>query len=70
MPRYELLVDGRGRARAGSEVEVRAWIQGYREEHAQDDPDATHVQVRLLSRWAWLAGGSLVPRERFFGAGE
>ncbi|HVP76164.1 MAG TPA: hypothetical protein VMS63_09090 [Gaiellaceae bacterium] len=70
MPRYELLVDGRGRARVGSEVEVRAWIHGYREEHAEDDPDATHVQVRLLSRWAWLAGGSLVPRERFFDASE
>ena len=70
MPRYELLVDGRGRARVGSEPDVRAWIHGYREEHAEDDPDATHVQVRLLSRWAWLGGGSLVPRERFFDAGE
>jgi len=70
VPRYELLVDGRGRARVGSEPDVRAWIRGYREEHAEDDPDATHVQVRLLSRWAWLGGGSLVPRERFFDAGE
>ena len=70
MPRYELLVDGRRRARARAEVEVRAWIRGYREEHAEDDPDATHVQVRLLSRWAWLAGGSLVPRERFFDVDE
>ena len=66
MPSYELLVDGRGRARAASEVEVRAWVRAYREEHAEDDPNATHVQVRQLSRWAWLAGGSLVPRERFF----
>ena len=66
MARYELLVDGRGRARAASESEVRAWIRAYRDEHGEDDPDATHVQVRRLSRWAWLAGGSLVPRERFF----
>jgi hypothetical protein len=23
------------------------------------------VQVRRLSRWSWLTGGTLVPRERF-----
>jgi len=67
VPRYELLVDGRGRARVASEAEARAWVSAYREEHVEDDPDATHVQVRQLSRWAWLGGGSLVPRERFFG---
>jgi hypothetical protein len=46
---------------------VRSWLRTYREEHAEDDPDATHVQVRLLSRRAWLTGGKLVPREQFFG---
>ena len=49
-----------------SEAEVRAWVRAYRDDHVEDDPDATHVQVRQLSRWAWLAGGSLVPREQFF----
>ncbi len=46
---------------------MRTWLAGYREEHAEDDPGATHVQVRQLSRWAWLTGGSLVPREQFLG---
>jgi len=63
--KYELLVDGRSRWRARSEDDARAWIRDYREEHAQDDPDATHVQVRTLSPWSWLTGGSLVDRERF-----
>jgi hypothetical protein len=67
VPRYEFLVDGRRRARAGSDAEARAWLRGYRDEHAEDDPDAVHVQVRQLSRWAWLGGGALVPREQFFG---
>ncbi len=65
MAKYELLVDGQSRWRAGSEDDARAWIRDYREEHAQDDPDATHVQVRVLSPWSWLTGGSLVDRERF-----
>jgi len=63
--KYELLVDGEHRWRAKSEDEARAWIRDYREEHAEDDPDATHVQVRELSRWSWLTGGSLAPRDRF-----
>jgi hypothetical protein len=62
---YELLVDGEKQGRAASDDEARAWIRGYRAEHAADDPDATHVQVRRLSAWSWLTGGSLVPRERF-----
>jgi hypothetical protein len=62
--RYELLVDGDRRWRAKSEEEAREWIRDYRAEHAEDDPDATHVQVRLLSPWAWLTGGSLVAPER------
>jgi len=66
VPRYEFLVDGRRRARAGSDTEARAWLRAYRDEHAEDDPDAVHVQVRRLSRWAWLFGGALAPREQFF----
>jgi hypothetical protein len=63
--RYQILVDGQGRAKGESEDAVRAWIRSYREEHAEDDPDATHVQVRELSVWSWLNGGKLVPREDF-----
>jgi hypothetical protein len=63
--KYELLVDGESRSRAGSDDEARTWIRAYRAEHAADDPDATHVQVRRLSAWSWLTGGSLVPREEF-----
>ncbi len=65
MNRYVLLVDGVTRGRAGSDDEARAWIRAYRAEHAQDDPDATHVQVRRLSRVSWLTGGSLVPSDDF-----
>ncbi len=65
MPRYQVLVDGRGRERVGSEDELRAWLRMYREKHAEDDPDAVHVQVRELSPWSWLTGGKMVPRERF-----
>jgi hypothetical protein len=63
--RYELLVDGEKRGRAGSDDEASAWIRAYRAEHLEDDPGATHVQVLRLSAWSWLTGGSLVPRERF-----
>jgi hypothetical protein len=66
VPKYELLVDGRRRARVGSDADARAWLRAYREEHAENDPDAVHVQVRKLSPWAWLGGGTLVPREQFF----
>jgi hypothetical protein len=62
--KYELLVDGERRWRAATEDEARAWIGDYRTEHAEDDPDAAHVQVRRLSSWSWLTGGSLVPREQ------
>lgn len=65
MPRYEILVDGSSRARARSADEVRTWLRGYRTEHAEDDPDATHVQVRELGRFAWLSGGRLVDRDGF-----
>ena len=68
MARYELLIDGRGRWKAASDDDVRTWLEEYRDEHAEDDPDAVHVQIRELTRWAWVTGGTLVPRERFFDA--
>ena len=63
--RYELLVDGERRWKVESSDGVREWIRDYRSEHAEDDPDAVHVQVRKLSQWSWLTGGTLVPREEF-----
>jgi len=62
--RYELLVDGEAHGKAASDEAACAWIRAYRAEHAQDDPDATHVQVRRLSALSWLTGGSLVPGKR------
>ena len=58
--RYELLIDGRRRWKAASEADVRRWLAEYREEHAEDDPDAAHVQVRQLSALSWLTGGKLL----------
>jgi hypothetical protein len=63
--RYELLVDGRRQRRVRSADDVRAWVRGYVAEHAEDDPDAVHVQVRELSVWAWLTGGRLLDRDAF-----
>jgi hypothetical protein len=65
MSRYELLIDGHSRWKAGSDDDVRRWIAEYREEHSDDDPDAAHVQVRRLSAFAWLTGGTLVGRGLF-----
>ena len=62
MPRYDLLVDGERQARVKSEPEVKDWLVRYREDHAEDDPDATHVQIIKLK----LMGGTLIPREQFF----
>jgi hypothetical protein len=62
--RYELLIDGRSRWRARTEEDVRTWLREYCEEHAADDPDGAHVQIRRLSPWSWLTGGKLVDRER------
>ena len=67
MARYELLVDGRRRWKAADEDDVRSWLREYREEHGDDDPDAVHVQVRRLSRWSWLTGGTILDREGFLG---
>ena len=65
MPRYELMVDGQRRGKAASDDEVRRWLEEYRESHADNDPDATHVQVMRLTSWSWLAGGTLVDRTQF-----
>jgi hypothetical protein len=63
--KYDLLVDGERRHRVSSVDEVRTWLREYRAEHEEDDPDAVHVQVRELTRWARLTGGRLVDREQF-----
>jgi len=62
---YELLIDGRRRWKAHSEDDVRTWLREYCEEHAADDPVAAHVQIRRLSRLAWLTGGTLIDRDAF-----
>jgi hypothetical protein len=67
MSKYELLVDGERQERASSADEVRAWLRAYRAEHAEDDPDAAHVQVRELTFFAWLTGGRLRDRDEFLG---
>jgi hypothetical protein len=66
---FELLIDGRRRWKARSEDEVRTWLREYCDEHAVDDPDAAHVQIRCLSRLAWLTGGRLVDRDAFLREG-
>jgi hypothetical protein len=63
--KYDLLIDGQKRWRAASEHDLRAWLREYCVEHAQDDPNAVHVQIRRLSSWAWLTGGTLVDRDAF-----
>jgi hypothetical protein len=63
--RYELLIDGESRWKAGSEEDVRRWLHEYCEEHAQDDPAAAHVQIRLVGGLSWLTGGRLVDPVQF-----
>lgn len=65
MARYELLIDGRPRWRATSDDDLREWLREYSEAHAEDDPDAAHVQIRKLGPWSWLTGGSVVAVSRF-----
>jgi len=65
MPRYEVLIDGRSRWRAKSDEDLRRWLAEYGEEHAVDDPDATHVQIRRLSALSCLTGGKLLERTLF-----
>lgn len=66
MADYALLVDGERVQRAKSEHEVRVWLATYREEHAEDDPSATHVQIIERGTLAWLTGGKLVDQKQFF----
>jgi hypothetical protein len=65
MPDYALLVDGERVERVNSEQEVRVWLADYREERAEDDPAAAHVQIIERGALAWLTGGKLVDRKRF-----
>jgi hypothetical protein len=65
MADYALLIDGERVARANSADDVRAWLQKYREDHAEDDPSAAHVQIIQRGALAWLTGGKLVDREQF-----
>jgi hypothetical protein len=62
---YAVLVDGERVARLGSEDAVRAWLSSYRNEHAEDDPAAAHVQILEQGALAFITGGKLVDRERF-----
>jgi hypothetical protein len=65
MAKYALLVDGERVARVESADEVRAWLVKYRDEHAEDDPSAAHVQIIERGALAWITGGKLVDRLRF-----
>jgi hypothetical protein len=62
---YAILLDGERGARVSSDDAVRAWVAKYREDHAEDDPAAAHVQILERGALAWLTGGKLVDRERF-----
>lgn len=66
MTKFDVLVDGGRVARVASEEEVREWLVRYREDHSYDDPDAAHVLVLERTRLAFLTGGRIIDRERFF----
>jgi hypothetical protein len=65
MTDYAILLDGARVASIDSDSGVRAWLATYREDHADDDPAAAHVQILERGALAWLTGGKLVDRERF-----
>ena len=65
MGSYAILVDGQRVAKVSGDDDVRKWIAKYREDHEQDDPDATHIQVLERNFLSWLTGGKLIDRERF-----
>ena len=65
MTDYAILLDGERVASIDSDDAVRAWLAKYREDHADDDPAAAHVQILERGALAWLTGGKLVDRERF-----
>jgi hypothetical protein len=62
---YAILLDGERVARVDSEDDVRAWIDKYRQDHADDDPAGAHLQILERGTFAWLTGGKLLERERF-----
>lgn len=62
---YEILVDGERAAKVESADDVRAWIETYRCEHAEDDPGGAHLQILERGPLSWITGGKLVGRERF-----
>lgn len=62
---YAILVDGDRVARFKSDDAVRTWISRYREEHADDDPVAAHVQILQQGALSFITGGKLIDRERF-----
>ena len=65
MSKYALLVDGERVTTVDAADDVRAWLVKYREEHAEDDPSAAHVQVIERGRFWWVTGGKLLDRLRF-----
>ena len=65
MGSYAILVDGQRVAKVSDGDDVRAWLAKYREDHADDDPAAAHVQILERGAFAWLTGGKLIDRERF-----
>jgi len=66
MANYAILVDGERTARVDGEDDLQSWIAKYREDHEEDDPSAAHVQIIQRGAFAWLTGGKLIGRERFF----
>jgi hypothetical protein len=62
---YAILVDGDRVARVKSDDAVRTWISRYREEHADDDPAAAHVQILQQGAFWFVTGGKLIDLERF-----
>ena len=65
MTTYTVLVDGERVARLDAAADVRGWLTKYRDEHAEDDPSAAHVQIIERGAFAWLTGGKLVDRLTF-----
>jgi hypothetical protein len=65
MTDYAILFDGERVTSVSSDDDVRAWIATYRENHADEDPAAAHVQILERGALAWLTGGKLVDRKRF-----
>lgn len=62
---YDILVDGERAARLGSADDVHAWVAKYRDDHAEDDPSAAHLQILERGTLGWLTGGRLVDSKRF-----